>query len=220
MRLPDASGTPTLRTRERIDAPLLEQYPEQRLATPAPRTTEKGNKLNLREDEFKLQGIKPIAPLPAISPGLDGIPSLSALQRELSQTMKSIAADFSAAMQGFKAMQQPIRGLGDSPQMRQSDEAFRRQLKIEPMTLNASTEVYQKLRDASRSPVGVAQASSGYASFSSKGIEQKIDKLHGAIVALARSPQNLYISSPEPVSDAADFYSQLTYNNTVSSGLG
>lgn len=53
-----------------------------------------------------------------------------------------------------------------------------------------------------------------------KGIEERLDKLNSSLAAATNSPRNLYVSSPEPVSDAVKIMADINRMNIQSSGLG
>jgi len=53
-----------------------------------------------------------------------------------------------------------------------------------------------------------------------KGIEERLDKLNSSLATAVNSPRNLYVSSPEPVSDAVSILADINRMNTQSSGLG
>lgn len=53
-----------------------------------------------------------------------------------------------------------------------------------------------------------------------KGIEQRLDQLIQGMATQAASPRNLYVSSPTPVSDAAQIWGNIARGMTTAAGLG
>ncbi|MGL4618746.1 MAG: tape measure protein [Chroococcidiopsis sp.] len=53
-----------------------------------------------------------------------------------------------------------------------------------------------------------------------KGLEERLDRLNGTLAAAVNSPRNLYVSSPEPVTDAVSILADINRMNIQSSGLG
>ncbi|MBN3951945.1 MAG: hypothetical protein HWQ38_37965 [Nostoc sp. NMS7] len=52
-----------------------------------------------------------------------------------------------------------------------------------------------------------------------QGIEQRLDALRGAIMALANTPRSLTVSTANPVDDAADFMNRMSRGQVMGSGM-
>lgn len=122
-----------------------------------------------------------------------------------------------------------IRRLGLDP--KESAESYQiRRLGIDPRKtalapLNPSpTEA--ALTNATKPVDTSTSQTSGFSQFvdglkeANKGIEQRLDQLIQGMATSAASPRNLYVSSPTPVSDAAQIYSDLARGMTTAAGLG
>lgn len=75
-------------------------------------------------------------------------------------------------------------------------------------------------------PIDVKPQTSGFTQFTdglkeaNKGIEAKLDQLNKTLVTAAASPRNLYVSSTQPVTDAAQIYSDISRGMVTAAGLG
>ena len=106
------------------------------------------------------------------------------------------------------------RSLGLNP--KESHEAyFNRSLRITPTDLVKAAK-----------PVEVKPQANGFTEFTkglaqaNKGIEAKLSRLIEVTSSSLNSPRNLYVSSPNPVSDASQIYAEISRGMVTASGLG